>query len=153
MGAVSWEEIKSKTSSDQELQKLSRQVENCFPERRSDLSPETQKYWEVLKDLSIGDGVIMRGNQIVVPKTLQPAIMEVLGAAHQGVVAMQDRARETVYWPGISNDIATAKNNCKVCQECAPSQQRGIPVEPTIPTMPFEAIAPTTSSWPANTTS
>ena len=54
---------------------------------------------------------------------------------------MNERAKAAVYWPGITNDIQTARSNCTNCNNTAPSQARLPPIEPVIPTSPFEAIA------------
>ena len=53
---------------------------------------------------------------------------------------MEERAREVVYWPGITNDIACTRDTCKECCRNAP-QQAALPVSaPEVPGTPFEAI-------------
>ena len=53
---------------------------------------------------------------------------------------MQDRARESVFWPGITNNITKAKSSCGMYRENSPSQPRGRLVESIIPSVPFEVI-------------
>ena len=65
--------------------------------------------------LYIVDGVIHAGPSVLIPSPLRPAVLEVLGSAHQGVVAMKMRAADMVYWPNISQDIEDYKKNCQVC--------------------------------------
>ena len=67
--------------------------------------------------------------------------MQSLHAAHQGVSAIHERAKDAVFWPGITQDIQTARKKCNSCNRIAPSQARIPPVEPWIPTAPFEAIS------------
>ena len=82
----------------------------------------------------------MCGTSIVIPKDLNPAILEVLGFAHQGVVAMKAQAREAVYWPGLGTDIENFKKNCQTCRQIQPSQVHNTIFYPRIPSMPFESI-------------
>ena len=140
INVVSWQQVKEETRKDESLQKLGDQIVKGFPERRSDLGPTVQEYWEARKNLSIIDGVIVKGQQIVIPTKLRQEVLKILGCAHQGVGAMKSNAKDCVYWPGYTNDIMRAKNQCRTCWECAPSQPKGPSVEPMLPTMPFESI-------------
>ena len=54
---------------------------------------------------------------------------------------MTERAKAGVYWPGITKDIESARANCSSCNRIMPSQARLPPIEPWIPSTPFEAIA------------
>ena len=54
---------------------------------------------------------------------------------------MNERAKATVFWPGITPDIKHARLSCKDCNCIAPSHAKTPPLEPLIPTTPFEAVA------------
>ena len=86
------------------------------------------------------DDVLMCGKSVVIPKDLRPAILEVLGSAHQGVVAMKAHAKDAVYWPGLGTDIEDFKKNCLTCRQIQPSQVHNTNFSPRIPSMPFESI-------------
>ena len=79
--------------------------------------------------------------RIIVPSSLRLEVLKSLHSAHQGVTAMNERAKIEVYWPDITNDIQKTRDSCHECNRIAPSQARPIPFEPRIPTTPFEAIA------------
>ena len=53
---------------------------------------------------------------------------------------MEARAHQTIFWPGITTDIANIRASCKDCITNAPSQPRLPPKEAHIPSTPFEAI-------------
>ena len=57
---------------------------------------------------------------------------------HQGVTAMNERAKAIVYWPGITNDIQSARENCNNCNLITPSNPRIPPIEPLILKVFFE---------------
>ena len=43
---------------------------------------------------------------------------------HYAIDKMSLRARETVYWPGISEDIRYTYHHCHICAKFARTQQR-----------------------------
>ena len=138
--AVSWEMVKEESAKDTTVQDLIKLIKGGFPEECSELQGALKQFWQFREQLWIGDDVVFKGDQILIPLALRPAILEVLGSAHQGEVAMNDRAREILFWPGITNDIRAVKRNCMACWVSAPSQPRSEPVESLIPTVPFEMI-------------
>ena len=79
--------------------------------------------------------------RIVIPPTLRKDVIRSLHSAHQGISSMNERAKASVYWPGITSDILKARQSCDSCNRTMPSQARTPPVDPCIPTSPFEAIA------------
>ena len=68
-------------------------------------------------------------------------MLERLHAAHSGIRRTMNRARLTIYWPNMDEDVATMTEECRLCQERLPSN----PNEPLIirprPERPFQEIA------------
>ena len=161
--AVTWDIVKQETQSDSQMQLLITLINSTFPEDKSEMSPELISYWPVRNSLYIVDGVILMKDQVLIPSTLRNGILlassnedkvrivipsnlrreiiRTLHSAHQGVTGMNERARASVYWPGITKDIQSARESCHKCNNIMPSQPRMPPIEPWIPTTPFEAIA------------
>ena len=160
--AVTWEIVKQETQSDPLMQKLITLAKTSFPSDRSEMPPELLPYWKVRSHLYVVDDVLLMNDsvvtppnlrasvsaaeyagfnvRIIVPQKLRSEIITTLHSAHQGVSGMNERAKVGVYWPGITNDIQMARLTCTSCNNIAPSQARTPPVEPHIPTTPFEAI-------------
>ena len=161
--AVTWHMIKQETCNDNLMRDLSMLINSSFPNEKQELSAELFPYWNIRHNLYIVDGVIMMKDQVVVPRSLRNSVVEdmrdrsaarilipqkfrqeilqTLHSAHQGVVGMNERARAGVYWPGITKDIESVRAACRSCNRSMPSQPRPIPVEPLMPTTPFEAVA------------
>ena len=97
-------------------------------------------FWRHRDSLDVVDGVIMMGERIVVPPSLRREVLDHLHGAHQGVSQMTGRAQASVFWPGILSDITATRNNCRTCDSIAPSQRQTHPVQPEIPTYPFEMV-------------
>ena len=110
---LTWDLVKNVMKNIKASQKIIAMILSGFPDYKLQLPIALQNYWLKRDDLYVVDGVLMCGKSIVIPKDLSPAILEVLGSAHQGVVAMKARAREAVYWPGLGTDIENFKKNCQ----------------------------------------
>ena len=65
--------------------------------------------------MSVEDGLVMRGEQIVVPEALRGETLDRLHTGHQGVTKCQLRSRSTVFWPGTIRDIETTVARCPQC--------------------------------------
>ena len=67
--------------------------------------------------------------------------MSQLHESHQGTVRTKQRARLSVYWPGIDNDIDNTILSCKHCQDHLPSHAREPTVQKSRADRPFQEIA------------
>ena len=138
--AVTVEEVKGVTSKDEDLKHLARFIVEGFPQKRNELPPNLQAYWNVRDDLSVFSNMILYKHRIVIPKTLRREIVEILHSAHQCPAGMNARASTAVYWPGMHNDINNARDKCRDCNSIAPSQSKE-PMISSIPaTYPFEKV-------------
>jgi len=120
-----------------------RMIKSGLPERKKRknmLQPHIHQFWDQRQNFYIIDDVIMMLDCVLVPECLRRKVIESLHAAHQGETSMSNRARESVYWPGITHAIELERTACYSCNHITPSQPRLSAVEPHIPTTPFEAI-------------
>ena len=61
----------------------------------------------------------------MVPKVLQSEMLERIREGHLGITKSLRRAREAVFWPGVSTAVVQKIENCSVCIEHQPSQPEG----------------------------
>ena len=59
--------------------------------------------------------LVLRGTRIVVPKELRSHVLELAHEDHPGIVAVKQRLRSKVWWPGLYKD---AERVCKTCHGC-----------------------------------
>ncbi|UYV66085.1 hypothetical protein LAZ67_4000114 [Cordylochernes scorpioides] len=92
-------------------------LEQGWPDKKK-LSQALLSYWHVKDELGI---------------------LDKLHAGHFGITKTRLRARETVWWPGISEEIAETVRKCSVCIQEAVSKHE--PLIPTnFPTRPWQRI-------------
>ena len=86
------------------------------------------------------DGVLCYRDRIVVPIALRGQVLAGIHAAHQGVSGKAGRINETVFWPGIDQDIIRTRCSCMTCIREVPSQPAGFPVAPPSPEYPLQML-------------
>lgn len=135
------EKIRMAGKQDQVYIKLLSQVEQGFPRNKDLLDLDLHPFWHVRDSLSVMNGVLLHGSRVMIPKAMRRAILEDLHAAHPGVERSLARARECVYWRGISHEIKAMVRRCPKCEENKASHQPEPLLQDPKPKWPGEAIA------------
>ena len=109
------DEIRKQTAEDPILQDLRLQIQQGWISTKS--KSNTSQYNAYKDDLTIVEGIIMKGSQILIPASMRKDIKKKLHSGHQGVTKIKLRARDSVFWPGMSQDIEQLVSTCTSCQE------------------------------------
>ena len=54
------------------------------PKKRSSLAPNLQPYWNYRDELTIEDGILMKGQKIIIPTSLKQQYISKIHAGHTG---------------------------------------------------------------------
>ena len=81
----------------------------------NDLPSDMRLYAHSKNHLTYGNGILMFDKHVVVPSTLRSRILDVLHAAHQGIVKSHAKARQTIWWPKIGACIKQHIGACATC--------------------------------------
>ena len=65
-----------------------------WPEERSQLPSDMKPYWDFRDELSVYDGIIFKGERVVIPKDMQSEILHMIHYSHQGLVKSKQLARD-----------------------------------------------------------
>ena len=125
------------TRSDPVLGKVYYYLQKGWPRLCPDL---LKPFWSRRNELSVEEGCILWGVRVLVPKKLQPAVLEMLHEGHTGVVRVKQIARSHVWWPCIDKDI---ENLVKACTSCQQDQRAPVaaPLHPWIwPSKPWVRV-------------
>ena len=137
--AITFDEIKIEVSKDPEMLDLIRAIEN---KDGSDKFPDSvAAYNRHSENLLVVDGVPMLGRRVVIPASCRQRVLECLHSAHQGPAKMIERAKNSVYWPGMIEDLEQIRKRCTSCDRNAPSQAQMPPLPLESPEYPFQLIA------------
>ena len=119
-------------------------IEKGWPSTVKELPSVIQPYWTFREELTIGDGLILKGTRIVVPSMKQAEILKLIHEGHLGLTKCKLRAKETVYWPGLNDQLEKLVLNCQLClkylqSKCKQPLQMSLGQE--IPAFPWIKIA------------
>ena len=123
---VSFNQFKEHTSKDQVMQQLLEYVMKGWPKMQKDCIEQIRAYHTFKEEISTIDGLLFKGQRLIVPSALRSKVLQVLHRSHMGVTKTQDRARSTFFWVGISKEIEGVIGNCEVCQKYAKRQPKGM---------------------------
>ena len=91
--------------------------------------------------MTVQDGIVLRGECIVIPSSMRKSIKEKVHAGHLGINSSLRRAREIIFWPGMSADIRQHVERCPVCMAYSDKQPAEPLVMRDVPERPFSVVA------------
>lgn len=133
--------IKQATENDQMFQDLIKVIRTGWPQSKACVQPSLMPYFSLRDSLSVCDGLVMRGESIVIPPVLRKELKERLHAAHLGFDSMIRRARSCIFWPRISQEIKDLANACEACQALKPMNSRETLMQQPVEELPWEKVA------------
>ncbi|UYV68140.1 hypothetical protein LAZ67_5003163, partial [Cordylochernes scorpioides] len=137
----SYEELQALTKEDQELQELKHLILYGWPNYKSAVPESCKKYWPCRDELSTNEDLIFNGSIVFILLKWKAKILKLIHEGHQGTNSCLRRARDSIYWHGMSQDIINTVEICRTCQ----ANQRNKTKEPMIikeiPSLPWEIVA------------
>ena len=135
-------ELRGSTTNDDELRLLMKYIIDGFPEKQRNIPVDIRKYWPYRDELSVENGLIIKGEQLVIPMTLRAKYLETIHEGHQGITRCQARARTCVFWPGINRDIESLISQCHQCwiHQASQAKETLEPIISSIPNLPWHTL-------------
>ena len=131
------EEFQCSTSNDITLQELARHVHKGWPKEQKDCPEILQQYWTYKECISLENGLLFKDDRLIIPEVERTHILELLHYGHYGIKRTQDRAKESVFWPGITKDIENKVRDCMTCQQNSISQTKEVMHSHSVPKGPW----------------
>ncbi|UYV84945.1 K02A2.6-like [Cordylochernes scorpioides] len=129
------------TREDPALVKVIDYVIEGWPICKKDVDEDAKIFFDFRHRLYLWNDLLCIGSAIVIPKTQRNAMLNLLHQSHQGISAIQGLARESLFWPRMSIDIAEKVKNCEICQKHQKSKIRQ-PLKPfPVPDYPWQTVS------------
>ncbi|XP_041461610.1 uncharacterized protein K02A2.6-like [Lytechinus variegatus] len=133
-------ELQRETANDPVLRSLWQIVTQGWPETIQELPTSLRQFWSYRDEIGVSHGVLFKGSQVIIPKTLRNDILRQLHLGHMGIESTRRLARETVFWPNINKDIDQLIKQCETCQKHQARQQKE-PLHPhDVPPAPWTRL-------------
>ncbi|UYV73923.1 K02A2.6-like, partial [Cordylochernes scorpioides] len=133
--------LQKETHGDHTLIQLIEYAKNGWPKYKTKVCDEAKPYWQFQDEIHVSDGIVYKGNCILVPSTLRKEILQVVHSSHQGIAASKEKARSAFYWPGMITQVENEVEKCRTCQEYSRKNPEESRIAHEIPEFPWEKIA------------
>ena len=132
-------EIREAQNDDDVCKKIRQYCEEGWPERQS--IPDLLKpYWSDRGEISVVKGVILKRSRILIPSSMRLDVLDKIHQGHLGITKCRERAKQSVWWPGISTQIQELIKNCRTCARYHVNKPE--PLIPTaFPERPWQIVA------------
>lgn len=101
---------------DSVCKKLHEFVVSGWPEKNK-LTPELALYYQFRNYITFSENLLLKGNRIIIPPSLQQQVLQFIHTGHQGIVKCRERAKMSVWWIGLSSQIEQLVKFCPNCIE------------------------------------
>ena len=113
--ALSMRELADAVKADPELQALIKFLEVNSDSKK--LPEALSAYRAIFSELNVTqDGILLRGQQLVIPVSLRNRVVQLAHVGHQGIVKTKALIRSRVWFKGIDRLVEERVNKCRECQ-------------------------------------
>ncbi|XP_038116994.1 uncharacterized protein K02A2.6-like [Culex quinquefasciatus] len=128
------DEVMKETEKDQTMQRVIEYVQRGWPASAERVPDSVRIYFGYRNELSTQNGIVFRGDRILVPQALRRKLIDCCHISHNGIEATLKLARANLFWPGMSSQITDVVKSCSVCAKFAASQPHPPMISHSIPT-------------------
>lgn len=133
--------IQQATESDATLRELKTTIRRGWPATKAEVSANISGYFTFRDELSLQNGLVFKGERLVIPMSVKADMLAKIHRSHIGIQGCLRRAREVVYWPGMSKDVEDYVAKCTVCNSQPVEQGKEPMICHELPSRPGEKIA------------
>ena len=144
---TSIEQIHAETQNDTDLQTLLQYIMKGFPATSTECHESVKPYFNYCDELTVVDGLMLKGNHIVVPTKLRSSCLAMLHIAHMGVNKTLLQARQSIFWPGMTKDITQLISSCSACMKHASRNSSEPLINDIAATKPWQALSIDNFEW------
>ncbi|XP_022805422.1 uncharacterized protein K02A2.6-like [Stylophora pistillata] len=119
-----YSEFQQATAADPTLQALSTVVRSGWPCHKQELPLTVCEYWSCGDEISEIDGLLFKAQKYIVPQSKRKEMLELIHESHQGILKCKQRARDILFWPGMSYQIEEKVSQCSLCVRFQKAQPR-----------------------------
>ena len=101
-------------------------MKHGWPKEQRLCKSKIQPYWTHQADISYIDGLLLKGDRIIIPKRLRKSILDSIHEGHLGMDKCKRRARQSVFWPSLNNEIEQKIRKCEACLNLLPSKEKEV---------------------------
>ena len=110
-----WQQFETEARNDPIQQQLRDVIQQGWPESKAGVPDSLAPYFTIRDELTAQGNIIFKGQQVLVPASMRKELLKVTHASHIGIEGCLRRARDCLYWPGMSAELKDYVSRCEVC--------------------------------------
>ena len=122
------QKVRGVTGNDTTLIKLMKTIIEGWPEDKEHLDHCLISYFNYRDELTAHEGLIYRAYCVVIPDSMRQEMKQKIHIRHLGINSCLRRARDVMYWPGMSAEICQYIENCGTCAAQGDRQPEESPI-------------------------
>ena len=135
-----FEALRNATACDEVLLCVKEMILKGWPEEKSEVPAPAHPYFSFRDELTVHDGIIYKGQRVVVPASQRSTIKEKIHSSHLGIDGCLRRARESLFWPNMTTEIREYISRCDICRKYDVSNPKETLMHHDIPDRPWAKI-------------
>ena len=72
-------------------------------------------YYQYKDNISVNDGFLLYNSRLIIPAKLQMEMLHKIHEGHLGIQKCRDRAKQSIWWLGLSSQLRNLIENCPEC--------------------------------------
>lgn len=132
--------IKEEIDKDPGLSAVRDYCRSGWPHTKNLLRGEVKPFWAMRDELHVINGIVFRINRVVIPCSLRKEMLQRIHEGHLGIEKCKYRARDVMWWPGMSGQVETLVAACSACAERRAAQPRQPLLPHAAPARPWEML-------------
>jgi len=141
------EHIKVETSRDAALVNIMRYISSSWPDSIKKVPDEAKEYYKFRHELTEQNGLVIRGQQIVIPRNIRKLMIEKVHMGHQGIEYTINLARSSLFWPGMGRQISDKVASCDMCIKYSASNPKEPMMSHKVPEYPQQIVSMDICEW------
>ena len=133
-------EIRRATAKDKVLQEVKEYVENRWPENKRALPIEVIQYFQYRDELTVMQGLIFKGERIIIPSVFCKEMKEKIHQGHLGIGKCRVRTCQVMFWPRINSELTELVSSCSACLDNQRSHEREPLIHHKIPSSSWQKV-------------
>lgn len=132
--------IKLHTANDPCLINVMSYVKNGWPKHIKNVFNEAKCYFSLRNEITEDEGLLFYNDRVIIPRSLRNELLNKLHESHFGIDKTKARARQVVFWPGITKEIENFILSCSICEKFRSKNVREPLISHEIPELPFNKV-------------
>ena len=121
-------QLRLATKEDDVLALLKYTITQGWPSSIKEVPSELQPYWTLRDELTVEDGLILKGTRIIIPSKKCESILKLIHEGHLGMNKCKLHTKETVYWLGLNEQLEQLVLHYELCFKYSKSKCKQTPI-------------------------